>query len=197
MSGALDFISKGMGKLGDSQLTNPNKIFGVDLWGREQPGGVLDKLENSIQDRTGLPTATIGRYNHDYGPQTAGLIAGSILGGGALAGGGAGGGAGGAAAGSPVLDIFGSTAGAPGWSGPLMPAAVPATAAELGGTTGAAGGTSALSMARYGLLANSLMGGGGGQSGMMPHHQAPALMQQPNQPFVPVYPGALSPFLQG
>jgi hypothetical protein len=75
MSGALDFISKGMGKLGDSPLTNPNKIFGLDLWGREQPGGMLDKLENSIQDRTGLPTATIGRYNHDYGPQTAGLIA--------------------------------------------------------------------------------------------------------------------------
>jgi hypothetical protein len=194
MSGALDFISKGMGKLGDSPLTNPNKIFGLDLWGREQPGGMLDKLENSIQDRTGLPTATIGRYNHDYGPQTAGLIVGGILGGGALAGGGAGGGA----AGSPVLDMFGSTAGAPGWVNPTyaMPAAVPATAAELGGTTAATGGTSALSMARYGLLANSLMGGGQ-QSGMMPHHQGPALMQQPNQPFVPVYPGALSPFLQG
>src|SRR3954470_23758053 len=119
MSGALDFISKGMGKLGDSPLTNPNKIFGLDLWGREQPGGMLDKLENSIQDRTGLPTATIGRYNHDYGPQTAGLIAGAILGGGALAGG--------SASESPVLDVFGSTAGAPGWTNPMssMPAAVP------------------------------------------------------------------------
>lgn len=67
-------ISHAIGKLSDSPFTNPNKVVGIDLWGREQKGGAADRAETTIQSRTGLPTSTIGRYNRKYGPQTAAVI---------------------------------------------------------------------------------------------------------------------------